>query len=150
MAIKAETSFSLKDQLFNAQSVAALASAVKRAYPDFDKNAFERKTLAGFPERELKQRIEWLALVLGEALPQAHAQARKVLLKALPAPLAPDNTDDDFGAFIWTVPAEIIARDGCTKAHLRAPLEFLREATKRFSCASPIRAFRQQFPLETM
>ena len=53
--------FSLKDHLFNAQTVAQLAAEFAAALPDFDAAAFKTQALSGFPERELMQRLEWLA-----------------------------------------------------------------------------------------
>ena len=110
MAIKAATSFSLKDQLFNADSVAELTAGIKHAHAQFRRAKFEQEAIAGFAERELKQRILWLAKVLTKALPNDFDQILKILTAALPPPLDPAKSDGDFGKFIWAVPAEISAR----------------------------------------
>ena len=60
VAIKAEASFSLKDYLFNAESVAELSRALKLAYKRFDRKGFEGQVLRRFPELDLKQRINWM------------------------------------------------------------------------------------------
>ena len=150
MAIKAETSFSLKDSLFNAATLAQLSQSLSAAWGDFDGEAFERRVLKRFPELELKERIQWIVTVLETALPSDFDAARRILLDALPAPLDPTLQDDDFGQFIWVVPGEYIARHGCTEERLSAALAFLGESTKRFSAEGSIRPFLAAFPSETM
>ena len=58
MSIKAETGFSLKDELFNAETLEHLATGLQQAYPKFNKKTFKRTLLAAFPELALKQRIQ--------------------------------------------------------------------------------------------
>lgn len=150
MAIKAETSFSLKDQLFNETSVSKLATGLRRAQPKFRDKEFLDKSLAAFPELELKARIAFMADLLAEFLPKDFGKAVAVLEKALPPPLDPALTDDDFGEFIWSVPAEFVAQRGCRAESLQTSLAFLREATQRFSVENAIRPFLNAFPVETM
>ncbi|MEE4281638.1 MAG: hypothetical protein V2I41_06825, partial [Pseudomonadales bacterium] len=130
MSIKAESTFSLKDELFNPSTLELLSGNVAAVYPGFRRQAFERKVLGRFDELELKARIDWMAQCLNEYLPENIAQARDVLLAALPAPLDPDLRDNDFGQFIWVVPGECIALNHCNDKHFAAGLDFLRESTK--------------------
>ncbi len=150
MSIKAETSFSLKDDLFNARTVAELGAALISAHPAFARQDFEREVLAAFPQLELKERINWMVETAHRHLPAELGAARDIWLAALPAPLDPTLSDDDFGRFIWVVPGEYMARYGCDAAQLEASLSFLRETTKRFSAESAIRPFLSAFPQETM
>ncbi len=150
MSIKAETSFSLKDDLFNPQTVAELGAALNSAYPAFARQDFEREVLAAFPDLELKERINWMVETAHRHLPPELDAAREIWQAALPAPLDPTLNDDDFGRFIWVVPGEYVARYGCNAEQLAASLDFLREATKRFSSESAIRPFLLSFPDETM
>ncbi|MGI9628063.1 MAG: DNA alkylation repair protein [Longimicrobiales bacterium] len=150
MGIKAEASFSLKDSLFNAETLSDLTRGLVRARPDFDASQFERRVLARFPDLELKQRIHWIVDVLGDFLPGDFEAACGVLLEALPEPLDAALTDGDFGKFIWVVPGEYVARHGCTPDHLATSLEALRQATMRFSSEAAIRPFLKAFPSETM
>ena len=150
MAIKKATTFSLKDQLFNKERVRELRGALERAQPSFRGRAFEKQVLDQFPELELKERIAWIVTVLEKHLPSSFEEAREVLLRALPEPLDPSLTDDDFGQFIWVVPGEYVAQHGCSEEHLSSSLEFLRESTKRFSAENAIRPFLRDFPKETM
>ena len=150
MSIKAETSFSLKDQLFNPETVGRLSSALQRAYRTFDGDGFTRDVLLRFPELELKERIGWMVDCLEPRLPSPFPASVAVLGRALPPPLDPALRDDDFGEFIWVVPGEYVARHGCTADRLDRSLGFLRKATKRFSSENAIRPFLRAFPSETM
>ena len=150
MSIKAEPSFSLKDQLFNERSVGELSGRLATADPGFRRSDFESDVLARFPALELKERINWIVTVLEGHLSAHFRDARKTLLRALPEPLDPTRTDDDFGSFIWVVPGEYVAKHGCTDDYLAESLAFLREATKRFSSEGAIRPFLDRFPDETM
>ncbi len=150
MSIKAETSFSLKDDLFNPRTVAELGAALASAHPGFSRQAFEREVLAAFPGLELKERINWMVETAHRHLPAELDAARDIWLAALPAPLDPTLSDDDFGRFIWVVPGEYVARYGCDAGQLEASLGFLKETTKRFSAESAIRPFLAAFPDETM
>ena len=150
MSIKAEKNFSLKDQLFNEETLAELTSAVSASQKGFQKAKFTRQVLAAFPDLELKARISHIVDVLEDHLPDDFNQAVDVLTASLPAPLDPTKTDDDFGKFIWIVPGEYVARHGCTPEHLDRSLTFLREATKRFSSEGAIRPFLKQFNAQSM
>jgi 3-methyladenine DNA glycosylase AlkC len=150
MSIKAASSFSLKDHLFNAGSLAKLSARFHAALPAFPRQRFERTVLARFPQLELKQRIDWIVTALEAHLPAAFPLALEVLHRALPEPLEPSRTDDDFGDYIWVVPGEYVARHGCSVEHLQPSLAFLREATKRFTAESAIRPFLRAFPRETL
>lgn len=147
---RTEPLFSLADQLFNEVTVAQLATGVKQAHRKFDAKGFESEARARFPDLELKERISALVDGLEARLPQDFNRSLDILHRALPDPLDPSRKDDDFGEFIWGVPAEFVARHGVQPDRLEAALEFLREATKRFSSENAIRPFLANFPDETM
>ena len=150
MAIKAETTFSLKDDLFNPETLALLSKRIASVHRGFRRTKFEKQVLDRFPELELKQRIDWIVETLGAHLPADFADAIKILRNSLPQPLDPTKTDGDFGQFIWVVPGEYVARHGCSRRYLARSLAFLGEATKRFSSEGAIRPFLKGFPEETM
>ena len=148
--IKASTGFSLKDQLFNADSVRLLAQNLKRAEKKFASSAFTKTVLSGFPELSLKARISHMVATLAEHLPKEFNAAMQLLEAALPEPLDPTLSDNDFGQFIWVVPGEYVATYGCDAQHLDSALLFLRESTKRFSAENAMRPFLQHFPDATL
>ena len=147
--ISADKTFSLKDRLFNATTVGLLAAGLKRADSSFRAAAFEKEVLQQFPQLELKACIECMADALVSYLPKTYSKATSVLQRALPEPLDPSLGDDDFGQFIWAVPSEFAARQGCTQKRLKLSLELLRETTKRFSAEFAIRPFLKTYQKET-
>ena len=148
--MKAETSFSLKDQLFNPESVGRLTNLFVDAHPTFPGDTFQAAVLARFPELGLKERIDHMTACLRESLPGNYPDAVAILLQALPPELDPTLTDDDFGDFIIAPYSHYVAQYGCSREHLALSLNALREITKRFSAENAIRFFINEFPAETL
>ena len=148
--MKAKSSFSLKDQLFNPDKVGYLAGLMVGAFPDFDRPGFQRDVVAALPELELKERIAHIATCLHHHLPADYPAALAIILDALPPELDPTQTDDDFGDFIFAPLSLFVATQGCTADYLAASLGALREITKRFSAEYAIRFFINSFPDETL
>ncbi|MFM2423911.1 MAG: hypothetical protein RLZZ70_300 [Candidatus Parcubacteria bacterium] len=142
--------FSLKDHLFNKERVAYLASLLAAADKNFDAKEFEREVMHTLLTLELKARIRWIADVLSRHLPTDYKKAVAVIVRALPPPLDPTKTDDDFGEFILAPFGEYVAKHGCTKERLALSLETLRELTQRFSMEDAIRYYLRAFPKETL
>lgn len=148
--MKAKTSFSLKDQLFNRERVTYLARLIEAAHPPFRKKPFVRKVVAAFPQLELKERIHHIAECLKSFLPDDFPTALAILVDSLPPELDPDKSDDDFGQFILSPFSHFVAMYGCTAEHLDISLRAQREMTKRFSAEHSIRYFINAFPKQTM
>ncbi len=138
--------FSLKDQLFNVEKIRYLAGLFDG--PNFDGLAFEERVMQRMLSLELMQRIVWIAEVFEEFLPDDFSAAAAVIVSALPPPLDPDKSDDDFGDFIFAPLGEYTARQGL--ADLSVSLPLLEELTKRFSVEFPIRHFLNAHPEQTM
>ncbi|NVK13903.1 MAG: hypothetical protein HWE35_06945 [Rhodobacteraceae bacterium] len=141
--------FSLKDQLFNREKVRYLAGLFAAADGGFDAEAFETQVMADLLALELKQRMTLIADVLADHLPEALHNAAPVLLKALPPPLDPSKTDDDFGDFIFAPLGEYVAARG-VEAHPDLSLDLLEEITQRFSMEWAIRPFLNRWPAEVL
>ncbi len=148
--MKAETSFSLKDQLFNPDKVDYLAGRLTAAWADFPADSFTTQVVDAFPRLELKQRIDHIAESLRDALPAEYPVALDVLLRSLPPVLDPTRTDNDFGDFIFAPHSAFVARYGCSAEYLDASLAALKAITQRFSAEGPIRDFLNSFPQETL
>ncbi|WP_171129830.1 MULTISPECIES: hypothetical protein [unclassified Ruegeria] len=131
--------FSLKDQLFNAEKTRYLAGLFAEADAEFDAVAFESAVMARLPELELKERITWIAECLQAARPGDLPQVSDLLLRALPPPLDPTKTDDDFGDFIFAPLGEWVVATGME--HPDLALDVLEELTQRFSMEWAIRPF---------
>ena len=136
--------FSLKDQLFNAEKTRYLAGLFAGADPSFDAAAFEGQVMSRLPDLELKERMAWIAECLRQAVPGDLPQVAPVLLRALPAPLDPTKTDDDFGDFIFAPLGDWVVAVGLD--HPDLALNVLEELTQRFSMEWAIRPFLNQYP----
>lgn len=137
--MKAETTFSLNDQLFNAEKVEWLALRFVGAYPDFPKPEFCKAVVSEFPTLELKQRLAHITECLAVSLPDDFQEAVAIILKALPDPLDPKKRDDDFGDFIIAPLSHFVATRGCNAEQLEVSLAALYEMTQRFSAEDSIR-----------
>jgi len=142
--------FSLKDQLFNRNRVEYLADLFRSADGEFDAAGFVRDTMKQFKKLELKQRIVHITERLESYLSPDFRIAAKQITAALPPPLDPNLTDDDFGDFIFAPLGEFIVRNGIQKKHLKLSLKTLKAITQRFSMEYAIRAFIDAHPDETL
>ena len=141
--------FSLKDQLFNAESLGDLAAEYSAAIEGFDGDAFHGEVVAGLEGRELLERLEWIADCIETRLASDFPTMAGQLEAAMPPPLNPSLRDDDFGRFIHAVPGILAVRHGMEDHRDRA-LDLLHAATKRFSMEFYIRPFLNRWPEETM
>ena len=140
--------FSLKDDLFNADTVGRLAGYFEGAGV-FAAAPFEARVMAQMPPLELKARINMIAEVLSEFLPPDFEQAAEAIEQALPPPLDPTKTDDDFGHFIFA-PLGVYVENHGLEAHLSRSLLLIEALTQRFSMEFSIRAFLNRWPTEVM
>ncbi len=141
--------FSLKDHLFNAETLRQLAAEFAAGVPGFDEDQFVQEALAGFPSRELMARMEWMADCLEGQLAADFPTMADQLQAAMPPALDPAKTDDDFGHFIHAMPGILAVRHGLEDHRDRA-LDLLYEATQRFSMEFYIRAFLNRWPEQTL
>ncbi|MCR9202171.1 MAG: hypothetical protein NXI04_26310 [Planctomycetaceae bacterium] len=147
---KKTSGFSLKDELFNKERVTWLAGLFQTADPEFPAPLLIRRIMKTLPQLELKQRIVLIAEQLERVLPDDFGEAAAAITAALPPPLDPTLTDDDFGDFIFAPLGEFVVRNGLTKQHLRTSLKTLKALTQRFSMEDAIRAFLNEFPEQTL
>ncbi len=141
--------FSLKDQLFNADTLGDLAAEYSAALPFFDAEAFHAEVVAGLKGRELLERLDWIADCIANRLAPDFPTMSAQLLAAMPAKLDPGLSDDDFGRFIHAVPGILAVRHGLEEHHDQA-LDLLYEATQRFSMEFYIRPFLNRWPKDTL
>lgn len=138
--------FSLKDQLFNAEKTRYLAGLF--ASDQFDGAGFEARVMQRLPELELKERIAWIAECLAETVPGDLPEIAQTLTAALPPPLDPSLTDDDFGDFIFAPLGEWVVNVGID--HPDLALDVLEELTQRFSMEWAIRPFLNRWPEQVL
>ncbi|MDO6589798.1 hypothetical protein DS901_08455 [Loktanella sp. D2R18] len=131
--------FSLKDQLFNPETVGRLGDHFEKAGV-FEAAPFTRDVLAQMGPLELKARINWIAEVLVRYLPNNFPAAAESILAALPPALDPTKSDDDFGHFIYAPLGVVVETMGITD-HRDLSLDLIAQITQRFSMEYSIRAF---------
>ena len=136
--------FSLKDQLFNAEKTQYLAGLFAQADSGFDPDAFHAQVMSQLLELELKERMAWIAECLQSALPGELPDVSPIILRALPPPLDPTLSDDDFGDFIFAPLGDWVVRVGAD--HPELALDLLEELTQRFSMEWAIRPFLNSHP----
>lgn len=142
--------FSLKDQLFNKDSVSYLAGLFSAADNTFDAPGFVRATMKRLTTLELKERIVHIACSLEDFVSPDFRVAAKHIVAALPPPLDPTKTDNDFGEFIFAPLGEFVVRNGLAKQHLTLSLKTLKAITMRFSMEDAIRAFINTHTSDTL
>ncbi|GGE46355.1 hypothetical protein [Actibacterium pelagium] len=142
--------FSLKDQLFNRDKLVYLAGLFRDSDPSFPADRFVDEVMQDLPALELKQRITLISEVLERFLPTNFTQAAQAIQKALPPPLDPSKTDDDFGDFIFAPLGAYVARRGLGANDLPVAFNLLEELTQRFSVEFDIRAFLNAHPEVTL
>lgn len=140
--------FSLKDQLFNAEKVAYLGGLFAQADDGFDQEGYQAAVMSRLLEFELKERIDWIADCLLAQLPDTLEQSAPILTRALPDPLDPSKSDDDFGDFIFAPLGEVVVRLGLETPELA--LSLLEEITQRFSMEFAVRPFLKHWPDHTL
>ena len=150
MKSKSSTGFSLKDHLFNRERVDFLAGLFRASDPRFDAAGFVSKTMSRLNQLELKARITHIALVLEEHLDADFRIAAKQIVDALPPPLDPNCTDNDFGDFIFAPLGQFVVRNGLDAKYLGLSLKTLKAITMRFSMEDAIRAFINAHPERTL
>lgn len=131
--------FSLADQLFNRDTVGILADGFEQAGV-FKAAPFVSDVIKDFPKLELKARINHIADHLARVLPPDFHAASTAILAALPAPLDPAKTDNDFGYFIYA-PLGVYVENHCLMEHFECGLDTLEQITQRFSMEFALRAF---------
>ncbi len=133
--------FSLKDHLFNKEKVEKIGYELSQVYPAFQTKGFIKETIAEFPNLELKDRIRHIRTMLRKHLPGPYPEAMGIILASLPQALDENNTDGDFGDFIYAPYGDFVASYGLNKENLETSFNALYEITKRFSCEDAIRPF---------
>jgi 3-methyladenine DNA glycosylase AlkC len=140
--------FSLKDYLFNEETVTFLAGLFEDAGV-FRADPFVDQVMARLAPLELKERSAMIAEVLADHLPQEFPKAAQAIQAALPPPLDPGKTDDDFGRFIFAPLGDYVAAHGL-EHHRDLSLDLMEELTQQFSMEFTLRPFLNRWPDETL
>lgn len=140
--------FSLKDHLFNAETVGRLGAHFADAGV-FPAAPFVSDVMARMEPLELMARVQMIAEVLTDYLPKDFPAAGQAIKTALPPPLDPTLMDDDFGHFIYA-PLGVYVENHGLEEHLDDSLDVLEAVTQRFSMEFSIRAFLNRWQGATL
>ncbi len=140
--------FSLKDDLFNPVTVGRLGAHFEDA-GIFKAAPFVADVLDQMGPLALKARISLIADVLAQYLPRDFDAAGDAILAALPPPLDPALSDDDFGHFIYA-PLGVFVENNGLEAHLDRSFDLLEAITQRFSMEYSVRPFLNRWPDATL
>lgn len=141
--------------LINPHTVAHAGQHLQRAWPAFDRRAFERQAAHGLDALAFKARAMQLADALQATLPPRFAEAADVIEASLSPPLpldaegepvglgAAQSPDGLAGWVVWSL-GEFVARAG--PADVPRALACLHALTQRFSAEFAIRPFVRDHP----
>lgn len=130
----------IKD-LYNEQSVAALATAIQKEYPGFDAGVFSVRVFdEGWEARELKARMRHITTVLHDFLPADYRAALDILCQVFPA-----CSDSGIVKMAFPDYVEVYGLDDWA-----ASIPALEQFTQEMSAEFAIRPFIVRYPERTM
>lgn len=136
-----EEPFTLKEALFNPETVAAFARAIHDVYPSLESQVFLNAVFDdAWNDRALKDRMRHVTVALHEHLPADYRSALQILLEALP------NLPE--GGFISMVPSDYVEVYGLDDPEASIPA--LEQFTQPASAEFAVRPFIDKYPERMM
>jgi len=135
--------YSLKDDLFNKNTLSILIDILDQTLETFDKEEFEKQALAGFESRELKERVTLLREMLENILPEDYQEALQQLEISL------TYLPEKYESFIFAAYQEYIQVNGCNDENYKLSLDYMGRFTKYFSAEFAIRDYINKYPVAT-
>ncbi len=130
----------LKD-MFNQDSVGALADALASEYPSFPQTVFIKKVFdANWQDLALKARVRHITLIISDFLPQDYQDSLEILIKTLP-----HLSEQGFEKMIFPDFVEVFGQE-----ELELSLDALEEITKHISGEFAIRPLISGYQSQTM
>lgn len=132
---------------FDKKLAEMLAGRIQPHFKKFDEKRFVKAVDRGTRDLELKDRVELIADLLKEQLPDDFTEALAVLMKSL----GPENEQETgmFTEYYWIMPiAKFVEKYGLD--HFRASMDAIAEITKRNTGEYCIRPFLDRYPEKTL
>ena len=126
-----------------ARRIAAMVAAI---HPRFEQRAFLRDALRGYEALELMPRGRHIARALALHLPRDFADAARILVDSMDAPVEP--LAGPMASFLFMPHAFFVAEQGLD--HFEASMAAQHAITQRFTAEFSIRPFLQRHPEETL
>lgn len=138
----ASSGYSLKDDLFNKDTIKVLAKAVKKAYEPFEADRFFEEAMVDIEPLELKERMALLADMLAGYIEEDYEYVLEIFCEAVKG--------QEEGQFIFGAFLDYIMINGCTVERLDISLKTMGALTGYFSAEFAIRPFINKYPKETL
>ncbi len=132
----------LKDSLFNKDTVTMLANQIMSVYSKFDQDTFINDSIKTFKPLELKERMSSVREKLEKHLPNDYIQSIEILSEAM--------TKSKNSYFVYGAILEYVEKNGCNDKYVELSLEKLGEYTKYFSAEFAIRPFLSKYPVKSL
>ncbi len=129
--------FSLADQLVNPDTIGMFAQGFDAV---FDPAQFTNEAMSQVADMALMDRLRHMATMLEQRLDSDFPTAAEQIRAAMPPPLDPTKSDDDFGHFIYA-PLGVFVERQAIADHFECGLDLLRDITMRFSMEFSLRPF---------
>ena len=132
----------LKEELFNIETVSILANQIKDAYPSFETDSFIKECFDAFDPLELKERMAHVREMLYKYLPKDFKEAVLIMEKGI--------STREHGRFIYGSILEYIEVYGCTDELADFSLEKLGVLTSSLSSEFAVRPFFNNYKEKTL
>lgn len=132
----------LKDSLFNMDTVSGLADRIVSVNSVFDKESFIKDCLQAFPSLELKDRMIHVSNMIDRYLTGSFIENADMLLEALQG--------EEEAQFIYGSVIEYIKLGGLNDEYVDQALDYLGEFTQYLSSEFAIRSFLNLYPDKTL
>jgi len=132
----------LKDELFNIETVTKLGNCIKKVDSLFEIELFAQEAVKEFDSLELKERMTRVREMLEKYLTGTYLENVGTILQSAKYINA--------GAFVFGACLEYVEVNGCNDEYLIESLNALGELTKTFSAEFAIRDFINKYPKETL
>ncbi len=134
-------------EAFGESLAVLLDEKISSVYKKFDSNGFIHDTKKGVADKSYTQRIEVIADLLKEYLPEKYTAALAVLMKIL----GPENEEETgmFTNFYWLMPVgKFVEKYGLD--NFSESIKVIEEITKRNTGEYAIRPFARKYPAKTL
>jgi len=138
------SAFQLKN-MYSPEFLEEVAAAFAAACPAFDRAAFLQSVFdAGWPARELKQRVRHISQCLAQHLPAGYAPALEVVLLVAQKLI---NERGEQMSFLWMILPDFVEAHGVQSPEISLPA--LEQLTQLASAEFAIRPFLLHYPEQT-
>ena len=143
-----EEPFQMRD-LLNPELVKQISYDLKKAWPAFQAEGFQKALIPTISELGLKERAVFITDQLYEFLPKEYPKAARIMIDSFGAELG-DPDQEAVASFYYMPHSHYVAKHGQAPEYFEISMKALYEITKRFTSEWAIRSFLVNYPDRTM